>query len=101
VEKTERRVVMARRVARRWVRQAAQAEFRFRVLLGAKEIRNLPGLLRSFRDCRIAMVDVSPIPDLGVKEAFDYIDVWSRDREGLIQLQNWFEKRGFETTGVW
>ena len=99
--KTEKRVVMAKRVAARWLRKVARPEYRFRVLLGAREIRNLPGLLRSFRDGKIAMESVSKIGDLGVKGGFDYVAVWSQDREGLIQLKNWFEKRGFETTGVW
>ncbi len=101
-EKTiEKRVVMARRVAGRWLRRVAHSEHRFKVLLGAKEIRNLPGLLRSFRDGKIAMVDVPKISDLGVKEGFDHISMWSRDRIGLIALKDWFEKRGFETTGIW
>jgi len=79
----------------------AHAEYRFSVLFGAREIRNLPGLLRSFRDGKVAMEDVPQIHDLGVKESFDTVSVWSTDREGLIKLKDWFEKRGFETTGVW
>jgi len=92
---------MARRVARRWVSRVAHTEYRFKVLLGAREIRNLPGLLRSFRDGKVAMIDVPRIADLGVREGFDYVDIWSRDRKGLVALKDWFEKRGFETTGVW
>lgn len=99
--KSEKRVVMARRVARRWLRKMARAEYRFQILFGAREIKNLPGLLRSFRDGKIAMEGVPKIADLGIKEDFDAISVWSSDRERLIQLKNWFEKRGFETTGVW
>lgn len=99
--KTEKQVVLAKRVAARWIRKVAHPEYRFRVLLGAREIRNLPGLLRSFRDGKIAMEGVSNIRDLGVKGGFDYVSVWSGDRKGLIQLKDWFEKRGFETTGVW
>lgn len=98
---SEKRVVMARRVARRWVRRMAHAEYRFQILLGAKEIRNLPGLLRSFRNGKIAMEGVPPIRDLGIREAFDSISVWSGNREALVSLKDWFEQRGFETTGVW
>ncbi len=79
----------------------AHTEHRFTVLLGTREIRNLPGLLRSFRDGKIAMSDVPRITDLGVKEGFDFVNVWSQDRDGLVALKDWFEKRGFETTGVW
>jgi hypothetical protein len=98
---SEKRIVMVKRVAQRWIRRAAHAEYRFQVLFGAREIKNLPNLLRSFRDGKVAMEEVPRIPDLGIKEAFDSISVWSRDREALIQLKDWFEKRGFETTGVW
>lgn len=94
-------VIMARNVARRWLRRTAKAEFRFSILLGSKEIKNLPGLLRSFRDGKVAMEGVPQISDLGVCETFDTISVWSNNREALIGLKNWFEKRGIETTGVW
>ncbi|MHC4780376.1 MAG: hypothetical protein ACYTFG_17540, partial [Planctomycetota bacterium] len=73
----EKRVVMAKRVARRWLRRVAHAEYRFQVFLGAREVKNLPSLLRSFRDGKIAMEGVSRIPDLGVKESFDSLSVWS------------------------
>jgi hypothetical protein len=97
----EKRVVMVRRVARKWIQRVAQAEYRLKILYGPVEIRNLPNLLKSLRDGRIGMDGVRPIFDLGVKESFDALEVWSRDREALIQLKNWFEKRGFETSGIW
>lgn len=100
-EADNKRVVMAKRVAARWIARKAKAEYRFSVLLGAREIRNLPNLLRSMRDAKLAMVDVPIIPDLGVQEAFDKITLWSSDREAMLKLCNWFERRGFDTTGVW
>lgn len=99
--KAEKKVVMVRRVARKWVSRVAEAEYRFGILYGSREIKNLPGLLRSFRDGKIAMEGVSTIGDLGIKESFDQLEVWSADREKLIGLKDWFEKRGFETSGVW
>jgi len=92
---------MSRRVAERWLRAVSFPEYRVRVLYGAHEIRNLPGLLHSFRDGRVAMVDVPTIPDLGVKDGADNIELWSRDRTALKALTAWFEKRGFETSGIW
>ena len=100
-EQPKKEVVMARRVAARWVSRMAAPEYRFRILLGGNEIRNLPSLLRSFRDGKVAMDGVTPIRDLGVREAGDYIEVWSRRWGDLLALSQWFEKRGFETTGVW
>lgn len=100
-QKPKKRVVMAKRVARRWVGKFSTPEYRFQVLYGAREIKNLPNLLRSFRDGKVAMSEVDSLPDLGVKESFDAVEVWSRNREALVKLAAWFEKRGFETTGVW
>lgn len=99
--KPEKRVVMAKRVARKWLRRVARSEYRFQVLFGAREIKNLPGLLRSFRDGKVAMEGVGRIPDMGISEDFDSISVWSSNREAIVQLKDWFEKRGFETTGLW
>jgi hypothetical protein len=97
----EKRVVMPKTVAKRWVARIAHAEYRFKILLGTQEVKGLPGLLRSFRDRKVAMAGVEPLPDLGVKENFDYIEVWSSNHDGIVKLKDWFERRGFETTGVW
>jgi len=96
-----KRVLMTRRVAERWLRAVSFPEHRIRVLYGSREIRNLTSLLYSFRDGKIAMQDVPRVADLGVKTDFDGIELWSRDHDGLKALANWFEKRGFETTGLW
>ena len=99
--KPKTHVVMAKAVACRWITKVAKPEYRVKILLGSKEIKNLPGLLRSFRDGKVAMSGVPHVADLGVKEHFDALEVWSRNHEGLTKLAAWFEKRGFETTGVW
>lgn len=97
----QREIIMAKRVARRWVIGVAYPEYRLRVLFGSNQIRNLGNLLQSFRDGRIAMTGVPRVADLGIREDFDGLDLWSRDVDGLRALQAWFEKRGFETTGLW
>ena len=96
----EKHILMTRRVAARWISKLAVPEYRFRVLFGAHEIRNLPNLLDSFRDGKVAMLEVPRIVDLGIKTTFDGIEMWSGNQEGLVALQHWFEKRGFETTGL-
>lgn len=96
-----RKVIMAKLVARRWLDKMAQTECRFEVLYGAREIRKLSSLLRSYRDGKVAMEGLKPIPDLGMRESFDSLALWSTDRVALIALKDWFEKRGFETTGIW
>lgn len=97
----EKRVVMAKEVARRWLGRLASIEYRLKILYGVREIKNLPGLLRSFRDSRVVLASVPCIDDLGVKEEFDFVEVWSSNREGLLKLRDWFESRGYETTGIW
>jgi len=97
----DKRVLMTKRVAERWLRAVSFPEHRLRVLYGAREIRNLTNLLYSFRDGKVAMKGLARIADLGVKTDFDGLELWSKDREGLMALGAWFEKRGFETTGLW
>lgn len=92
---------MAKAVARRWLEGRLRPEYRLRVYYGAREIRGVPALLRSFRDAKLKIGSVDPIPDLGVNEGIDHFEVWSSDRDGLRALQAWFEERGCETTGVW
>ena len=96
-----RRVIMAKDVASTWLSKRAKAEYRLTVYHGAREVRNLPGLIRSFRDDKLKMAGVAPLPDLGIIEAFDSFTVWSKNREALITLNCWFEKRDIETSGVW
>jgi len=97
----DKRVLMTKRVAQRWLRAVSFPEYRIKVLYGSREIRNLTNLLYAFRDGKVAMNGVRRVADLGVKADFDGLNLWSRDREGLKSLGEWFEKRGFETTGIW
>lgn len=99
---SERRVVLAKTVAQRWLENRVRPEYRFQVFRSAScDIKKLPSLLRSFRDQKIKIAGVSPLPDLGIQEEFDTISLWSSNREALLQLKNWFEERGLETTGMW
>lgn len=98
----ERRVVMAKLVASRWLGERVRDEHRLTVFSsGPREVRNLPNLLRSFRDGKVAMSGVKPLPDMGVEEKFDAVEVWSSDRQALITLKDWCEVRGLETSGIW
>jgi len=100
IDDRERRIIMTREVARRWIFKQAAAEFRFKVY-GASSIKRLPNLMKDFRDGKVVMAGVDSVSDLGIKKGFDFLEFWSGDREKLSKLHNWFEKRGYETTGVW
>lgn len=93
------RVLMSREISRCWLQKKGHAEYRLRIY--GSQIRNFPGLLRSFRDQRVRIAGVAPIPDLGVREGFDFVAVWSSDFKSLQSLQKWAEDRGMETSGVW
>lgn len=100
-DQSEKRVLLTKRVAERWLRAVMYPEYRFKVLYGSKDFRNMAAMMQSFRDGRIAMQGVPKVPDLGVKDGFDGLELWSKDREGLMAIQAWYERRGFETTGIW
>lgn len=97
----EKKVLMTKRVAERWLRAVMYPEHRFKVFYGSRDFRNMTALMQSFRDGRVAMQGVPRVADLGVKDTYDGLELWSKDREGLMAIQAWYEKRGFETTGIW
>lgn len=101
--KSERRIIMAKNVAQRFIEDRLSAEYRLQVYGNSQDIKKLPGLLRSFRDGKINLtgLDTPYIEDLGIQENFDSIELWSTHREPLKKLASWFEKRGMETTGIW
>lgn len=99
--KSETQIVMAKKVAARWINRVAKIEYRVRIMYGSSQFRNLPNLLRSFRDGKVNIKGISPIPDLGVREDFDALEVWSSNLMALGTLGKWAEDQGFETSGVW
>ena len=98
---SEHKVVMAKAVASRWLSVHTHPEYHLRVYWGARDIRGVPSLLHSFRDGKLKIGSVEPIRDLGIFEDMDGVRIWTANREGLIQLKDWFEARGCETTGIW
>jgi len=94
-----RRVVMSKSVARQWLLKKAKPEYRFRVFNPLA--KDYPSVLRSFRDGKLKLGSVEPIPDLGVKEDFEGFYVWSSDQKSLKTLERWFAKRGLETNWIW
>lgn len=98
----QNQILMSKRIAMKWLSKTAQAEYRVDIYFtNPKESKMMPSLLRSFRDGRATFASVGRIADLGVKEQGDVVTVWSSNREELIQLKDHFEKRGFETSGLW
>jgi len=97
----EKQIVMAKTLARRWLGKVASAEYRVRVMYSSREYRNLPNLLRAFRDGKVRIAGLAPVKDMGIRDEFDFVEVWSRDHAGLLRLGQWFEKQGFDTTGIW
>jgi len=100
--KTERRTVMARDVARRWIKKNLKSEYRLTLYAGASSrVKNISGLLKAFRDGKARIASVQGISDLGIRDYMDRIEIWSSDKDSLRQVKDWFEKRGVETSGLW
>lgn len=98
----ERRVVMAKMVARKWLTKEATVEYRLTAYSSdPRLLKALPSLLRSFRDSRVRLGSLQAISDLGIKENGDSVSIWSSDADKLAALQGWLEKKGYDTTGVW
>ena len=95
------RVVMAKRIAKAWLDKEAQPEYRVVVYSGSDQVRNIPGLLRGFRDGKSRIAGIPPISDLGVKADPDKITFSSRDKNALEKLDKWLTAKGCETTGIW
>lgn len=101
---SEQRVLYAHDVVRRFIFEQANPEFRFKVFTASDRITKFQiHNLRKFRDGvgREMFAGVDPIADLGTRSFGDSFSVWSRNRGALIQLKNYFEKQGFETSGIW
>ena len=98
----ERRVVMAKDIASRWLQDSVQAEFRLTVLGPTERLTSLLRVLRAFRNGKVRIGQVMPIRDLGILVTFDSVVLWSADSDGLKALNTWLEKAQYETTGaVW
>ena len=99
---SEKIVIMAKDIAKQWLRKRVTDEYRLKIYsTQTVDFQPLPGLLKSLREGKVKLGSVTQIKDLGVDVGFDYISIWSSERETLIELKDWLEKRGFETSGVW
>ena len=102
-EPNKKVVVMAKDLASQWLRKRVSNEYRLKVYsTSTVDFQSLPSILKSLRDQKIKVGGIREgLSDMGVSVGFDYISVWSSNRESLIQLKDWLEKRGFETSGIW
>lgn len=99
---SEKIIIMAKDIAKQWIRKRTTDEYRIKIYATQSvDFQALPSLLKSLRNGQAKLGSVNKIEDLGVQVGFDYISLWSSDRESLVKLSQWLEKRGFETSGVW
>ena len=100
-EKPEVRLAMAKKLASEWLLKNASPEYQLTVYAGYDRIRNLPTLLRSFRDHKVRLGSANPVSDLGIKVYPDKVVLRSASQEGLRDLDAWLTERGCETSGSW
>ena len=100
---SHQRVAMAKAGASRCVSDISRGEYRFSMFgFGTSgESRKFSSLLKSWRDGKVRVASLSPIPDLGVKDMGDHVEVWSSDQIGLAKLSKWVESRGLDSTFIW
>lgn len=97
-QKIKKRVIISKSVATRWLQDKATPEYRFYVMASP---RYFTSLLRSFRDGKLRLASVKPLPDLGLQESSQGFYVWSSNLEGLKSLQEYFAKYNIETSWIW
>lgn len=97
----EKRIVMAKVLAERWLREHASPEYRLTAYCAGDEITRVAGMLRAFRNGKMRLASVSLDGNLGMNVGFDHVTVWGSSRKMLAGLDKWFLDRGHETTGVW
>jgi len=99
---SEKVVIMAKDLARQWLRKRATNEYRVKIYATSSvDFQSLPSLLKSLRDGKVKLGSITEIKDLGIQTGFDYISIWSSNHGSLVDLKDWLEKRGFETSGIW
>lgn len=94
-------IVITRSIARRLIEKIAKPEYRITIYFGSGEVNNVINLLRCMRNGKVKDPSIPYIPDLGIKETMDGVEVWSRDYDGMKKLDQWATKRRFETSGIW
>ena len=94
-----KRVLMARKLAKKWVQAHSDPRYRVTVLCN-QDPRQIVSLLSSWRDGRIRFSGLPPITDLGIKTGFDFFEIWSSNQPAIEELVLALEKKGFETSGV-
>jgi hypothetical protein len=100
---------MAKSVAHRWLIAATSSEYRFSIFgfEHQSKAKKFASVLRSLRDrkCKSAGSQNSPhiptIPDLGVRDRGDAVEVWSSNVEALRKLAFWAESSGLNTDFIW
>lgn len=98
---------MAKVVASRWLVAISKSEYRFTIFGFHHPVKakKFASSLRSMRDRQVQAGSAGPrvpvIPDLGVREAGDGVEVWSSDVEALRKLAKWAESSGLNTDFIW
>lgn len=90
---------MAKKLAKKWLTSHMAPRFKVRVFCN-QDPKVLGSLLYSWRDGRMKLGSLEPLPDLGIRQGFDFIDIWSSDKKAMSQLISYLESTGHETTGV-
>lgn len=99
---------MAKVVASRWLADISKSEYRFNIFgfPHPSKAKKLASSLRSLRDRQVrtgseGKIRFPVIPDLGVRETGDGVEVWSSNVDALRKLAKWAEDSGLNTDFIW
>ena len=93
-------IIMSKKIASNWLKSKTKPRYEITIFNRDKSSKRTAELLRSVRDNKIKLAGMDTISDLGIKESFDGVTLWSSNHAALEKLAKWFEVRGYDTTGV-
>lgn len=96
-----KRILMAKKLARKWLEENSSAEYRLTIYENIERNKiNLPSVLRAMKTKRSKWASVGPVPDMIVKVGFDFVVVRSKDEDSITRLDSFLRDQGYETFGV-
>jgi hypothetical protein len=101
VSTTARRIVMAKHVARQWLAQHTQTEYRITVYGDPEVLSRVPPMLRAFRNGNLRLAGIPQSSQVGIRVGFDHVEIWTPHRDTMLAIDEWLQSKGLETTGVW
>ena len=100
----EKRIAMTKDIAKEWVQNNSRPEYRLVVYppMSGTGVKDLPTILRAWRDGKSRLASESKPSDLGVHISdAGTLTIWSTDYPKMKAISSWLSRRGYEVEGIW